>query len=514
MRSGPPAIEADGLTKRFDAFVAVDHVSFRIEKGEIFGFLGSNGCGKSTTMKMLTGLLPPTEGKAMLFGRPVSGGRHGDASARRLHVAGLLALWRALGPAEPRAPRQAVRPPRRRARQARRRDARSVRAPGGGRRRAGKPAARHPPAPAIGGRDPASARDADPGRADIGRRSGRPRPVLGIPDRSLPQRRGDDLPLHALHERGDALRPHLAHALRQGARRGRAAGAGRSPSRQVARGGVHRLSRGRGRRRPQGRQTGRTGARAGGEGLCAAEAERRRLQHFRGSGPTRVGRRWRSCAIRCGSPSRILNPDHPDVRDRLRHLVRRRASALGGLRSGPVAREPAVPGQLPEPEIFRPEARPRDRRSDRVRPAQRRAEIRRRGPDELRPRPDHPTDAGDRRLDQRRHAVPGRDDAQLSRRRDAKLSRRPVRAPHRQTLVVLADQYRGALPLQPVVQEHLFRGAQHHHGDADPHPRDHDGARRRARGGERLDRQLPLDPGDAPRIPARQAASLRPRSAS
>ena len=70
---GPPAIEADGLTKRFDAFVAVDHVSFRIGKGEIFGFLGSNGCGKSTTMKMLTGLLPPTDGKAMLFGRPVSG---------------------------------------------------------------------------------------------------------------------------------------------------------------------------------------------------------------------------------------------------------------------------------------------------------------------------------------------------------------------------------------------------------------------------------------------------------
>ena len=70
---GPAAIEADGLTKRFDKFVAVDHVSFRIEKGEIFGFLGSNGCGKSTTMKMLTGLLPATEGKAMLFGQPVGG---------------------------------------------------------------------------------------------------------------------------------------------------------------------------------------------------------------------------------------------------------------------------------------------------------------------------------------------------------------------------------------------------------------------------------------------------------
>ena len=71
---GPPAIEATGLTKRFGAFVAVDHVSFRIEKGEIFGFLGSNGCGKSTTMKMLTGLLPATEGHATLLGQPVDAG--------------------------------------------------------------------------------------------------------------------------------------------------------------------------------------------------------------------------------------------------------------------------------------------------------------------------------------------------------------------------------------------------------------------------------------------------------
>jgi ribosome-dependent ATPase len=66
------AIEAHGLTKRFGTFTAVDHVSFRIERGEIFGFLGSNGCGKSTTMKMLTGLLPVSEGDIALFGQPVS----------------------------------------------------------------------------------------------------------------------------------------------------------------------------------------------------------------------------------------------------------------------------------------------------------------------------------------------------------------------------------------------------------------------------------------------------------
>ncbi|EJF4306808.1 ribosome-associated ATPase/putative transporter RbbA [Escherichia coli] len=65
------AIEARDLTMRFGSFVAVDHVNFHIPRGEIFGFLGSNGCGKSTTMKMLTGLLPASEGEAWLFGQPV-----------------------------------------------------------------------------------------------------------------------------------------------------------------------------------------------------------------------------------------------------------------------------------------------------------------------------------------------------------------------------------------------------------------------------------------------------------
>ena len=69
--TGEVAIEAEHLTMRFGAFTAVDDVSFRIEKGEIFGFLGSNGCGKTTTMKMLTGLLQPTEGRARLFGQEV-----------------------------------------------------------------------------------------------------------------------------------------------------------------------------------------------------------------------------------------------------------------------------------------------------------------------------------------------------------------------------------------------------------------------------------------------------------
>ena len=67
------ALEAKELTVKFGDFTAVDHVNFQIRRGEIFGFLGSNGCGKSTTMKVLTGLLEASEGQAWLFGQPVQG---------------------------------------------------------------------------------------------------------------------------------------------------------------------------------------------------------------------------------------------------------------------------------------------------------------------------------------------------------------------------------------------------------------------------------------------------------
>ena len=74
------AIEAHELTMRFGDFTAVDHVNFRIRRGEIFGFLGSNGCGKTTTMKMLTGLLAPSDGEAWLFGKKVDAN---DITTRR-----------------------------------------------------------------------------------------------------------------------------------------------------------------------------------------------------------------------------------------------------------------------------------------------------------------------------------------------------------------------------------------------------------------------------------------------
>ncbi len=67
----PISVEAHGLTRRFGAFVAVDRVEFSVRRGEIYGFLGSNGCGKTTTMKMLTGLLPASAGEARMLGRLV-----------------------------------------------------------------------------------------------------------------------------------------------------------------------------------------------------------------------------------------------------------------------------------------------------------------------------------------------------------------------------------------------------------------------------------------------------------
>jgi ABC-2 type transport system ATP-binding protein len=72
-----PAVSARALTRRFGAFTAVDAVSFEVEKGEIFGYLGANGAGKSTTIRMLTGLLAPTGGEATVAGHDVGADPHG-----------------------------------------------------------------------------------------------------------------------------------------------------------------------------------------------------------------------------------------------------------------------------------------------------------------------------------------------------------------------------------------------------------------------------------------------------
>ncbi len=72
MESSENAIEVRGLTKTFGAFTAVDHLAFHVRRGEIFGFLGANGAGKSTTIRMLCGLLEPTSGTALVGGYDVS----------------------------------------------------------------------------------------------------------------------------------------------------------------------------------------------------------------------------------------------------------------------------------------------------------------------------------------------------------------------------------------------------------------------------------------------------------
>lgn len=67
-----PVIIAEDLTRRFGGFTAVDRISFEVHRGEIFGFLGANGAGKTTAIRMLTGLLAPTSGRAMVLGRNIA----------------------------------------------------------------------------------------------------------------------------------------------------------------------------------------------------------------------------------------------------------------------------------------------------------------------------------------------------------------------------------------------------------------------------------------------------------
>ena len=70
--SSPYSIELDQLTKKFGDFTAVDAISFQVKKGEIFGFLGANGAGKTTAIRMLCGLIKPSAGKALVAGFSVS----------------------------------------------------------------------------------------------------------------------------------------------------------------------------------------------------------------------------------------------------------------------------------------------------------------------------------------------------------------------------------------------------------------------------------------------------------
>ena len=80
--AAPPAVVVSGLTRRFGKFVAVDHVSFEVRRGEVFGFLGPNGAGKTTTIRMLCGLLAPSEGSGTVAGFDIM--RETEAIKRRI----------------------------------------------------------------------------------------------------------------------------------------------------------------------------------------------------------------------------------------------------------------------------------------------------------------------------------------------------------------------------------------------------------------------------------------------
>ena len=71
MAADPIVVEVESLVKKFGRFVAVDHISFQVKAGQIFGFLGPNGSGKSTTIRMLCAILMPTSGKARVLGYDV-----------------------------------------------------------------------------------------------------------------------------------------------------------------------------------------------------------------------------------------------------------------------------------------------------------------------------------------------------------------------------------------------------------------------------------------------------------
>jgi len=260
------AIEATDLTMRFGSFVAVDRVSLRIRRGEIFGFIGSNGCGKSTTMKVLTGLLPASAGSALLLGHAVDAK---DLATRRRvgYMSQSFSLYAELS-----------------VRQNLVLHARLFQVPPAEiEARVADMVARFGLAPVV---------DAMPDTLPLGirqrlslavamvhkpelliLRSDRPRQPVAVDGRPGAQGPGDDLHLDPFHERGGALRPGLADACRSGARHRRPGRPGAHAWHRDPGGGLHRVSAGGGPGR---------GPAAGGGGTtlrsCCRSGGDRRIQ--------------------------------------------------------------------------------------------------------------------------------------------------------------------------------------------------------------------------------------------
>ena len=99
MSDGTPAIEVADLSRRFGSFTAVDRITFDVRSGEVFGFLGANGAGKTTAIRMLTGLLTPTSGKARVAGHDVY--TEGEAVKRSIgYMSQRFSLYDDLSPIE------------------------------------------------------------------------------------------------------------------------------------------------------------------------------------------------------------------------------------------------------------------------------------------------------------------------------------------------------------------------------------------------------------------------------
>ena len=211
------AISVRDLTRRFGKFVAVDRVNFQVERGEIFGFLGANGAGKSTTIRMLCGLLKPTLGHGpgrRCRRQPRS--RRSEA-AHRLHVAEVLALRAAHGrskhPILRRSTGWTLRAPSiRLPRKIRPRDGRDLRA-------ARTP--RHAISPAAGGSGSRSAARSSTSRASCSSTSRQAASIrcraaaILAPHRGAVARRGHDPRHDALSRRSRALPSHRHHPCRQ-----------------------------------------------------------------------------------------------------------------------------------------------------------------------------------------------------------------------------------------------------------------------------------------------------------